>query len=193
MIQASLASKQTVLFSRGGNSQANSRHSSAQRNRPQRLLQPGPTPKQKRTEAQIILRAGLKIPERGCVVLDQPKQLPKFRWLGVFSPCCGWSSTPRRSRFKQALGVGLLLFAVAGGPAAAETTDPAASFAFSKALFKHVNENDAKAAIKIYSQNIADANQILVGHAPMLLDDTNAIAKAIKLQQVDVFALTAEE
>jgi len=55
------------------------------------------------------LRVCLKTPERGCVVLDQPQQVPKFRCLAVFSPCCGWSSTQPRSIFRQALSGGICL------------------------------------------------------------------------------------
>src|ERR1017187_8439883 len=51
--------------------------------------------------APNYLRACLKTPERGCVVLDQPQQVLKFRRTGVFSPCCGWSSTKARSFFRK--------------------------------------------------------------------------------------------
>ena len=45
----------------------------------------------------------VKIPERGCVVLDQPQPATQFRRMGVFSACCGWSSTQPRSFFRQTL------------------------------------------------------------------------------------------
>jgi hypothetical protein len=49
------------------------------------------------------LRACLKTPERGCVVLDQPQQVPKFRRTGLILPCCGWSATQPRSFFRRDL------------------------------------------------------------------------------------------
>jgi hypothetical protein len=49
------------------------------------------------------VRACLKTPERGCVVLDQPQQAPKNRRPAAFSPRCDWSSTERRFFFKHAL------------------------------------------------------------------------------------------
>ena len=51
--------------------------------------------------ASATLQACLK-KERGCVVLDQPQQATQFRRMGVFSACCGWSSTqPRSGVFRQ--------------------------------------------------------------------------------------------
>jgi phosphonate transport system substrate-binding protein len=77
---------------------------------------------------------------------------------------------------------------------AATAPEPAlVHFCFAKSLFSDVNENDAKAAVKVYAQNIADENGIVTGDNPLLLDGTNAIAKALQLQQVDVLALGAEE
>jgi len=51
------------------------------------------------------LRACLKIPERGCVVLDQPQQASNFRRVEALAACCGWSSTQPRSFFRQALSI----------------------------------------------------------------------------------------
>jgi len=66
-------------------------------------------------------------------------------------------------------------------------------FAFSKAMFVDVNENDAKAAIKVYTMNIGDQNGVYVDKQPELPDGTNAIARLLELKQADMFILTAEE
>ena len=57
----------------------------------------------KKFRSNIGLRACLKTPERGCVVLDQPQQLSDLRRAGTFVPCCGWSATQPRSFFRQGL------------------------------------------------------------------------------------------
>ena len=45
----------------------------------------------------------MEIPERGCVVLDQPQQASNSRRVEGLASCCGWSSTQPRSFFRQAL------------------------------------------------------------------------------------------
>jgi hypothetical protein len=52
-----------------------------------------------------FLGACLKIPERGCVVFDQPQQISIYQGVEKFAACCGWSSTQPRSIFRQALSV----------------------------------------------------------------------------------------
>ena len=49
------------------------------------------------------LRACLKIPERGCVVFDQPQPTSNFLRFTEVAACCGWSATQPRSVFRQAL------------------------------------------------------------------------------------------
>ena len=66
-------------------------------------------------------------------------------------------------------------------------------FAYSKAMFVDINENDAKAAMKVYTQNIGDENGIYVYEQPDLPDGTNAIARLVELKKADVLVLTAEE
>jgi hypothetical protein len=51
----------------------------------------------------ISLRACLKIPERDCVIRDQPRQVLDFRRIETLATCCGWSPTQPRSFFRQAL------------------------------------------------------------------------------------------
>ena len=66
-------------------------------------------------------------------------------------------------------------------------------FAFSKAMFADVNENDAAAAMKVYTQTIGDQNGVYVASEPILLDGTNAIARAVESKRAEVFALTTDE
>jgi phosphonate transport system substrate-binding protein len=80
----------------------------------------------------------------------------------------------------------------------ADGADPAAPavevhFAFSKVMFGDVNENDALAAIRVYTQSIADQNGIYVNNRPALLDGTNAILQEVEHKRSDIFVLTAEE
>jgi phosphonate transport system substrate-binding protein len=91
-----------------------------------------------------------------------------------------------------------LLVAAAPLHGSAAETAPAAArmevhFAFSKKMFAGVNENDARAAVKVYAQNIGDQNGLYVNDTPLLLDGTNAIARVLELKQADLFVLTAEE
>jgi hypothetical protein len=46
----------------------------------------------------LSLRACLKIPERGCVVLDQPQQAQFFLGVDELAACCGWSRFTGHSR-----------------------------------------------------------------------------------------------
>ena len=66
-------------------------------------------------------------------------------------------------------------------------------FAYSKSMFVDVNENDAKAAIKVYAMNIGDQNGVYVDSQPDLPDGTNAIAKLLEMKKADMLVLTAEE
>jgi ABC-type phosphate/phosphonate transport system substrate-binding protein len=101
------------------------------------------------------------------------------------------------TRWCAGLGVMLLLTIPARQVAAAETVQTNAPipvhFAFSKAMLKDINENDAKAAMKVYAKTIGDENNIDTSAGPIYLDGTNAIAEALRLKQIDMISLTAEE
>jgi len=60
-------------------------------------------------------------------------------------------------------------------------------------MFAGVNENDARAAMKVYSRTIGDQNGVYVSTEPELLDGTNAVLRALALKRNLVFALTAPE
>ena len=58
------------------------------------------------SDAGQRLRAGRKIPERGCVVLDQPQRATNYLGFLVMVACCGWfrcCGTQPRSFFRPAL------------------------------------------------------------------------------------------
>ena len=60
------------------------------------------------------------MPERGCVVLDQPQQRSNFRGVSQLAKRCGWSATQPRSVFKQALASLLALMTLASSLLAAD-------------------------------------------------------------------------
>jgi ABC-type phosphate/phosphonate transport system substrate-binding protein len=94
------------------------------------------------------------------------------------------------------LAVLLLSLAPAGAFAADAAPAPGRielHFAFSKAMFSEVNENDAQAAMKVYAESIGDQNGIYISSEPDLLMDTNAILRAIEAGKVQMFALTTED
>lgn len=66
-------------------------------------------------------------------------------------------------------------------------------FAFSKSLFKDVNENDSRAALKVCAPSIANDNGINVDGVPMLVDVTNAMARALGLGQIDLLSLASSD
>lgn len=110
-------------------------------------------------------------------------------------------TTRRGSRWAALLSGGLVSALLATVPAllrAADTAAPAAGpalvhFAFSKSLFADVNENDAKAAVKVYSRILASENGVSTGDGAVVLDGTNAIADALRHQQIDLLSLTTME
>ena len=87
----------------------------------------------------------------------------------------------------------LLLTAGARSGIAEDLSQPAdptvMRYAFARSLFAGVNENDACAAVKVYSRFIADENGIVAGDGPLLLDGTNAILKALQLKLADLLCM----
>jgi len=109
-----------------------------------------------------------------------------------------WPFIPWPKRMKHfIIGLAIALLVAAASPVLGDNSAPATApteirFAFSKSMFIAVNENDAKAAVKVYVQSIGYQNGIFVNNAE-ILDGTNAIAKALENQQADLLVLTAEE
>ena len=105
---------------------------------------------------------------------------------------------PRRTKRPEVAMVCAFLLAACAVAAGVESADPAAQrslvrFAFSKSLFNEVNENDARAAVKVYSEILADENGITTGGGTLVLEGTNTMAEALRLNQVDLLSVTAEE
>jgi phosphonate transport system substrate-binding protein len=103
----------------------------------------------------------------------------------------------RTARWSVGLGV-MLLVTIPARQAASEdivlTHEPIpVRFAFSKAMLKDINENDAKAAMKVYAKTIGDENNIDTSPGPIYLNGTEAIAEALRLKQFDIISLTSEE
>jgi hypothetical protein len=106
-----------------------------------------------------------------------------------------------RSRWTIHLSVGVVSALLATAPAlhvvagdGSPTAQPTqVHFAFSKSLFADVNENDAKAAVKVYAQVLGGEHGVSTGDGPVILAGTNAIAEALQHQQVDLLSVTAEE
>ncbi|MHB1308461.1 MAG: hypothetical protein ACYDC1_04085 [Limisphaerales bacterium] len=105
---------------------------------------------------------------------------------------------PRRMKRPDVAMVCAFLLAACAVAAAVENADPAAQrslvrFAFSKSLFSEVNENDARAAVKVYSEILADENGVTTGGGPLVLEGTNTMAEALRLNEVDLLSVTAVE
>jgi phosphonate transport system substrate-binding protein len=60
-------------------------------------------------------------------------------------------------------------------------------------MFIDVNEDDARAAMKVYTQVIADDNKIPVNSDALILDGPAAIGDALRQHKFDMLSLTAEE
>ena len=64
---------------------------------------------------------------------------------------------------------------------------------FSSSMFTDVNENDAKAAVKVWAQTIARERGIETDPDPSIITGLSALTAALKNKQVDMISLLAEE
>lgn len=64
---------------------------------------------------------------------------------------------------------------------------------FSSSVFANVNENDAKAAMKLWTQAILREHGIAVPFDPQMLNGAEAIEHAVRNNLVDAVTITAEE
>ncbi|MBI5382926.1 MAG: PhnD/SsuA/transferrin family substrate-binding protein [Opitutae bacterium] len=90
----------------------------------------------------------------------------------------------------------LLLAAVLWMPAmAAETAGPAPmlSIGFSSSMFSEVNENDAKAAVKVWGQTVARTEGIQVEPDPKIIQGMPALLQAVRNHTVDMLSLSIKE
>jgi ABC-type phosphate/phosphonate transport system substrate-binding protein len=104
--------------------------------------------------------------------------------------------TPKPGWHAKRLAVGLVaLFAVvvlARSDCAARDTAPL-RIAFSSRMFTDVNENDAKAAVKLWGQTVARERGIESDPEPKIFKDMPAMAQALRSNLVDAVGMVAQE
>ena len=99
----------------------------------------------------------------------------------------------RRSRISRR-GVFVLLCMAAASPwLRAAVPGPALRLGFSSSVFVGVNENDARAAMKIWTQSILKEHSLSMPSDPQLLNGNEAIEKAVRNKLVNAVTMTAEE
>lgn len=64
---------------------------------------------------------------------------------------------------------------------------------FTRSMFTEVNENDAKASIKVWGQNIAKGRGVPINPDPMIIKDTAALLQALRDKEVDAVGITILE
>lgn len=98
-------------------------------------------------------------------------------------------------RIRSASRFALVVFLVAAPvlQVQAEDTKPAYTvhYGLSRAMFRDVNENDARAAIVAYSKKLGDEYGIEA--TPFILDGHDEIVRALETKAVDMVGLNAEE
>ena len=103
----------------------------------------------------------------------------------------------RLSAIPAALLLGLLVLPWAWPSAAAEPPAPADAppfrFGFSAETFTDANENDAKAALKIWIQTLAATRGLDVDPEPLILDGPEEMMQALREARIDALALPVNE
>ena len=89
----------------------------------------------------------------------------------------------------------LILLAALGwwGSHAAELDTNSFRVGFSSTLFSDVNENDAKAAVKVWGQTIAKERGVPTDPEPRIFHDTPELLQALRNKQVDAFGISLVE
>jgi phosphonate transport system substrate-binding protein len=64
---------------------------------------------------------------------------------------------------------------------------------FSSSMFTEVNENDARASIKVWGQTIAKKHGVPINPDPMIIKDTPALLQALRDKEVDAVGITIIE
>lgn len=119
-------------------------------------------------------------------------------------PAGGWHAgclwpVARAALAIAALAIAALLvpLAAAGAPESAtgkaNEDFPAFRLYFSTSMFRHLNENDAKAALKAYSQALLHDRGVTVSSEPQLLDGAPALADALRQQTTEVACVLTSE
>ncbi|MDZ7582120.1 MAG: PhnD/SsuA/transferrin family substrate-binding protein [Deltaproteobacteria bacterium] len=98
-----------------------------------------------------------------------------------------------------ALALALLLFLVppawCAGPDPAPPTDgqKAFRFGFSSHIFIDTNENDARAALRVWLQTLARERGVIVDTEPIILNSAEAIRRALGEKRIDAVTLPLDE
>ena len=114
------------------------------------------------------------------------------------SAASGWRGFGSRiSDFGFRVCSGLVLCFVvavaAGEVAVSETNRSQFRLAFSAATFTDVNENDAKAALKVWAQTLLSERGLPVDPEPVILKNAEAIVQALRSRHIDAITLNTDE
>jgi ABC-type phosphate/phosphonate transport system substrate-binding protein len=110
---------------------------------------------------------------------------------------------PARARLRRVwrlglLGGGALALWLGAAARGGEAGTPAAKrsefhLGFSSAAFTAVNENDAKAGIKVWAQTLFRERGLPVDSEPVILRGVEAIAEALRTKRIDAITLNTDE
>jgi phosphonate transport system substrate-binding protein len=89
------------------------------------------------------------------------------------------------------LAVGFILFLFAGDCFSEESTK--IHVGFSSKMFTDVNDNDVKAALKVWAQVLFKERGLPVDPEMIVLNGTGQITHALRNKQIDAFAITTDE
>jgi ABC-type phosphate/phosphonate transport system substrate-binding protein len=89
--------------------------------------------------------------------------------------------------------VPLLAVAFLVGSQAAELAPKPFRIGFSSSMFSDVNENDAKAAVKVWGQVVAKEHGVPTNPDPAIFKDTETMLQSLRNQEVDAVTITTTE
>ncbi|MBL9127056.1 MAG: PhnD/SsuA/transferrin family substrate-binding protein [Verrucomicrobiales bacterium] len=112
---------------------------------------------------------------RGAICVRRRTAARRFGWLPI-----AWSAV-------------LALGACGGEAVGSPGTRLEIRFALSSSMFAGVNENDTRAAMKVYTDTIGDQNDTFVITNPELIAGPDAMLEALLSKRAEMFALTSAE
>jgi ABC-type phosphate/phosphonate transport system substrate-binding protein len=103
-----------------------------------------------------------------------------------------------RVRAKAKLGLAIFWFLASSWVNAAETLEAhkdldAVRFSISSGMFRDVNENDARASVKAYAQQLAVSRGFIVDPIPSVFTGATELSKLLKAGTVDIVSLPVSE
>jgi len=87
------------------------------------------------------------------------------------------------------LAIGLFTIILLCHSGAAEQSFPPFRIGFASNMFSDVNENDGKAAIKVWGQVIAKQRNVPVSPTPIIFKDTDEMLRSLQEKKVDAVAI----